>query len=151
MSASDLAILVAVLLCVIGFTALVIVLFRLLQSLREVRHELAVWRERTEPLLAEMRESTLDARDAVEDARRDLDRFDRVLGSAEAISGAMAGSTRVARTALSAPVIKVAAIATGTSRAARRLTRRERRARRAVARSQSSTGSVTPMRRRRSS
>jgi hypothetical protein len=151
MSASDLAILVAVLLCVMGFTALVIVLFRLLQSLREVRHELAVWRERTEPLLAEMRESTLDARDAVEDARRDLDRFDRVLGSAEAISGAMAGSSRVARTALSAPVIKVAAIATGTSRAARRLTRRERRARRAVARSQSSTGSVTPMRRRRSS
>jgi hypothetical protein len=98
-----------------------------------------------------MRESTLDARDAVEDARRDLDRFDRVLGSAEAISGAMAGSSRVARTALSAPVIKVAAIATGTSRAARRLTRRERRARRAAARSQSSTASVTPMRRRRSS
>jgi hypothetical protein len=151
MSASDLAILVAVLLCVMGFTALVIVLFRLLQSLRELRHELAVWRERTEPLLTEIRESTLDARDAVEDARRDLDRFDRVLGSAEAISGAMAGSTRVARTALSAPVIKVAAIATGTSRAARRLTRRERRARRALTRSQSSTGSVTPMRRRRSS
>lgn len=151
MSASDLAILVAVLLCVMGFTALVIVLFRLLQSLREVRHELAVWRERTEPLLAEMRESTLDARDAVEDARRDLDRFDRVLGSAEAISGAMAGSSRVARTALSAPVIKVAAIATGTSKAARRLTRRERRARRAVTRSQSTTASVTPMRRRRSS
>lgn len=146
MTASELAILVAVLLCVMGFTALVIVLFRLLQSLRELRHELAVWRDRTEPLLAEIRESTLDARDAVEDARRDLDRFDRVLGSAEAISGAVAGSGRVARTALSTPVIKVAAIATGTSRAARRLSRRERRARRAAA-----SGSVTPIRRRRSS
>lgn len=146
MTASELAILVAVLLCVMGFTALVIVLFRLLQSLRELRHELAVWRDRTEPLLAEIRESTLDARDAVEDARRDLDRFDRVLGSAEAISGAVAGSGRVARTALSTPVIKVAAIATGTSRAARRLSRRERRARRATA-----SGSVTPIRRRRSS
>lgn len=146
MTASELAILVAVLLCVMGFTALVIVLFRLLQSLRELRHELAVWRDRTEPLLAEIRESTLDARDAVEDARRDLDRFDRVLGSAEAISGAVAGSGRVARTALSTPVIKVAAIATGTSRAARRLSRRERRARRATG-----SGSVTPIRRRRSS
>ena len=146
MTASELAVLVAVLLCVMGFTALVIVLFRLLQSLRELRLELAVWRDRTEPLLAEIRESTLDARDAVEDARRDLDRFDRVLGSAEAISGAVAGSGRVARTALSTPVIKVAAIATGTSRAARRLSRRERRARRATA-----SGSVTPIRRRRSS
>jgi hypothetical protein len=146
MTASELAILVAVVLCVMGFTALVIVLFRLLQSLRELRHELAVWRDRTEPLLAEIRESALDARDAVEDARRDLDRFDRVLGSAEAISGAVAESGRVARTALSTPVIKVAAIATGTSRAARRLSRRERRARRA-----STTGSVTPIRRRRSS
>lgn len=146
MTASELAIVVAVLLCVMGFTALVIVLFRLLQSLRELRHELAVWRDRTEPLLAEIRASTLDARDAVEDARRDLDRFDRVLGSAEAISGAVAGSGRVARTALSTPVIKVAAIATGTSRAARRLSRRERRSRRATA-----SGSVTPIRRRRSS
>ncbi|MFZ9383122.1 MAG: hypothetical protein ACO27U_00455 [Ilumatobacteraceae bacterium] len=141
MTAGELAIVVAVVLCVIAFTALVLVLFRLLQSLRELRHELSVWQARTEPLLTEMRESTLDARDAVEDARRDLDRFDRVLGSAEAISGAVAGSGRVARTALSTPVIKVAALATGTSRAARRLTRRQRR----------HEASVTPLRRRRSS
>lgn len=141
MTAGELAIVVAVLLCVIAFTALVLVLFRLLQSLRELRHELSVWQARTEPLLTEMRESTLDVRDAVEDARRDLDRFDRVLGSAEAISGAVAGSGRVARTALSTPVIKVAALATGTSRAARRLTRRQRRR----------EASVTPLRRRRSS
>jgi hypothetical protein len=39
-------------------------------------------------------------------ARDDLERFDRVLGSAEAIGDAMAGSGRVARTALSAPMIK---------------------------------------------
>ena len=36
------------------------------------------------------------------EARDDLDRFDRVLGSAEAISGAVAGGSRVARAALSA-------------------------------------------------
>ena len=56
-----------------------------------------------------------------------FDRFDRVLGSAEAISGAMAGGSRVARAALSAPVIKTVALGTGTSRAVRRLRRKERR------------------------
>lgn len=147
MTAGELAIVIAVVLCVLAFAALIVVLFRLLQSLRELRHELAVWRARTEPLLHEMRESTLDARDAVEIARRDLDRFDRVLGSAEAINNAVAGTGRVARTALATPVIKAAALATGTSRAARRLTRRERRARRTVERS----ASVTPLRRRRTS
>ena len=121
------------------------VLFRVLQSLKELRRELRVWSERTEPLLSEIRESTLDARDAVEDARRDLDRFDRVLGSAEAISGAVSGTGRLTRTALSTPVIKTAAIATGTSRAVRRLSRRERRARR------EGVGNVTQIRRRKSS
>ena len=51
----------------------------------------------------------------------DLDRFNRVLGSAEAISDAVSGSGRVARVALSAPVIKAAGIATGTGRVVRRL------------------------------
>ena len=55
--------------------------------------------------------------------RADLDRFDRVLGSAEAISGAVGRTNRVARTALSSPVIKAAGIATGTTRAVRRLRR----------------------------
>ncbi len=142
MTGTEFALLLAILLCVVAFSALIVVLFRVLQSLKELRVELRIWRERTEPLLTEIRESALDARDAVEDARRDLDRFDRVLGSAEAISGAVSGTGRLTRTALSTPVIKTAAIATGTSRAMRRLSRRERRARR------ESSGNVTPMRRR---
>jgi hypothetical protein len=44
-----------------------------------------------------------------------------VLGSAEAISQAVEGSGRVARVALSTPVIKTVAIATGSRRAASRL------------------------------
>lgn len=145
MTGTEFALLLAIFLCVVAFSALIVVLFRVLQSLKELRVELRVWRERTEPLLTEIRDSALDARDAVEDARRDLDRFDRVLGSAEAISGAVSGTGRLTRTALSTPVIKTAAIATGTSRAMRRLSRRERRARR------ESSGNVTPMRRRKSS
>lgn len=145
MSAAEFALVLGLFLCVVAFTALIVVLFRVLQSLKELRRELQVWSERTEPLLSEIRESTLDARDAVEDARRDLDRFDRVLGSAEAISGAVSGTGRLTRTALSTPVIKTAAIATGTSRAVRRLSRRERRARR------EGVGNVTQIRRRKSS
>lgn len=145
MSGAEFALLLAILLCVFAFAALIVVLFRVLQSLKELRLELRTLTENTRPLLAEIRESTLDARDAVEDARRDLDRFDRVLGSAEAISGAVSGTGRLTRTALSTPVIKTAAIATGTSRAVRRLSRRERRARRDAA------STVTPIRRRKSS
>ncbi|MFM8846991.1 MAG: hypothetical protein ACKOHN_02945 [Actinomycetota bacterium] len=128
MTAGELAILLAAVLLTIGFAALVVVLMRVLDTLRTLRGELADLRHETRPLLAELRASTDEARDAVEEARQDLDRFDRVLGSAEAISGAVAGTGRVARLALSAPVIKATALATGTTRAARRLRRRETRA-----------------------
>jgi hypothetical protein len=101
----------------------VVVLVRVLDTLRLLRHEIAWLRDDTRPLLDELRASTDEAREAVHEARTDLDRFDRVLGSAEAISGAMSGSGRVARTAFSAPVIKAAGVATGTSRALRRLRR----------------------------
>ena len=51
------------------------------------------------------------------DARDDLDRFDRVLGSAEAISDAVSGGGRVARVALSTPVIKTAGVPPARRRA----------------------------------
>ena len=41
--------------------------------------------------------------------------------------GAVAGGSRMARAALSAPVIKTVAIGTGTKRAVRRLRRKERK------------------------
>jgi uncharacterized protein YoxC len=115
-SAGDLAVTLAAVLCALGFTALIVVLVRVLQSLRELRAEVSNLRTETVPLLD-------DLRAAVDDARDDLDRFDRVLGSAEAISTNVAGASRVARAALSTPVIKTVALASGTSRAARRLRR----------------------------
>ncbi|MEN9507279.1 MAG: hypothetical protein RI958_3205 [Actinomycetota bacterium] len=125
MTAGELAVLLAATLCCLGFAALVVVLMRVLDTLRALRNEVAVLRSETQPLLAELRESTASATAVVEEARTDLERFDKVLGSAEAISGAMAGTGRVARAALSTPVIKTAAIATGTSRAVRRWRRRD--------------------------
>jgi hypothetical protein len=126
-TAGDLAIVLAAVLCSIGFAALVVVLWRVLAATRSLQNEVVALREETRPLLAELRESTADAKSAMAEARHDLDRFDRVLGSAEAISGAVAGGSRVARAALSAPVIKTAALATGTTRAVGRLRRKERR------------------------
>ena len=127
MTAGDLAIVLAAVLCCIGFAALIVVLYRVLDTMRSLRSEVVSLREETRPLLEELRSSTAEAKASVTAARRDLERFDRVLGSAEAISGAVAGGSRVARVALSTPVIKTAALATGTSRAVRRLRRKERR------------------------
>jgi len=121
MSAGDLAVTLAALLCALGFAALVVVLVRVLDALGALRHEVDALRSETKPLLAELRLSTDEARSAMVSARNDLERFDRVIGSAEAISEAVEGSGRVARHLFSAPVIKVAGLATGTSRAVRRL------------------------------
>ncbi|HEY4610338.1 MAG TPA: hypothetical protein VIH06_14075 [Ilumatobacteraceae bacterium] len=127
MTAGELAVVLAALLCCLGFTALVVVLMRVLDTMRTLRGEVVSLRQETGPLLAELRLSTADAKATMDEARDDLERFDRVLGSAEAISGAISGSGRVARVALSTPVIKTAALATGTSRAVRRLRRKDRR------------------------
>lgn len=121
MTAGELAVVIAAVLCCLGFTALVVVLVRVLDMLGSLRAEVATLRAETGPLLVELRESTRSAGELMSEARDDLDRFDRVVGSAEAISSAVSGSGRVARAALSTPVIKTAALATGTSRAVRRL------------------------------
>ena len=124
MTAGELAVLLACIVLVIGFAALIVVLMRVLDALRLLRGEVDLMRRESIPLLAQLRHSTDEARDVVEEAREDLQRFDRVLGSAEAISDAVSGAGRVTRLALSAPVIKATALATGTKRAARRLKRR---------------------------
>ncbi|NNE12350.1 MAG: hypothetical protein HKN41_08930 [Ilumatobacter sp.] len=121
MTAGDLAITLAAVLCAVGFAALIVVLVRVLDALGALRSEVESLRAETRPLLAELQSSTDEARATMDAARTDLQRFDRVLGSAEAISEAVDGSSRVARTAFSAPVIKLAGLATGTSRAIRRI------------------------------
>jgi hypothetical protein len=119
-TAGEFALVLATVVLVVGFAALALVLLRVLDALRDVRGAVEQLRAETRPLLAELQAS-------VEDARDDLERFDRVLGSAEAISASVEGASRVARVALSTPVIKTVALATGTSQAARRLRRKERR------------------------
>lgn len=117
MTAGDLVLVVACVLVALTFAGVVVALLAVRRTLVELDATLAQVRAEVVPLVAELR-------GAVHGARADLDRFDRVLGSAEAISGAVEGASRVASTALAAPVIKTVALASGTSRAARRLRRR---------------------------
>lgn len=123
MTTGEFALILAVVLLVAGFAALVVALIRVTDSLSLLRTEMQAWRDDIAPLVERLRETTDDARSVMDEARHDLGRFDRVLGSAEAISGAVEGSARLTRVALSAPVIKVAAFASGTSRVAQRLRR----------------------------
>ena len=119
MSAGELVLVVAAVLCSIGFAALIVVLLRVLDTLRDVRREVDQLRMETPPLIRELLATTDEARATVDEARADLERFDRVLGSAEAIGDAVGG--RVARTTFSAPMIKAAGLARGTSRTFSRL------------------------------
>ncbi len=120
-SAGEFALVVGVVLCALAFAALAITLVRVGDTMTELRNEVVILRTEAAEIIDQLRQSTAEAGEAVAAARADLERFDRVLGSAEAISSAVGRGNRLGRTALSAPMIKAAGIATGTSRAVRRL------------------------------
>jgi hypothetical protein len=123
MTAGEVFLVVGGVLCALAFAALAVTLVRVFDALRQLRHELATMRTETASLLEELRGSSADAQAVIAEAQLDLARFERVIGSAEAISGAVGRGNRVARTTLSVPMIKAAGLATGTSRAVRRLRR----------------------------
>lgn len=122
MTAAELVVVLAAVLLSLGFAALIVVLLRVLDTIRDLRKEVADLRGETRMLIDDLRISADDARESVDEARQDLERFDRVLGSAEAIGDAV-GST-VARGAFSSPSIKAAGLARGASRTVARLRRK---------------------------
>lgn len=119
MTAAELVVVIAAFVLIVGFAALVVVLLRVLDTVGLLRREVIDLRDETRMLIDDLRISTDDARDTVDEARQDLERFDRVLGSAEAIGDAV-GST-VARSTFSSPAIKAAGLARGASRTIARL------------------------------
>jgi hypothetical protein len=121
MQTADIVLIAAVVLCAIGFAALSIVLLRVFDALRALRREVRDMREQTLPLITELRSSADYAKSAMDGARADLERFDRVLGSAEAISEAVETSGRAVRRLFAAPVIKAVGTVTGVKRAVGRL------------------------------
>lgn len=122
MTAGDLVVVLAAVLLSIGFAALIVVLLRVLDTVRDLRAEVNDLRGETRMLIDDLRISTDEARETVDEARHDLERFDRVLGSAEAIGDAV--GTTVARSAFSSPAIKAAGLARGASRTMARLRRK---------------------------
>jgi hypothetical protein len=121
-TAAELVVVLAAVLLSLGFAALVVALLRVLDTMRDLRREVDDLRGETRMLIDDLRISADDARDTVVEARQDLERFDRVLGSAEAIGDAV-GST-VARGVFSSPSIKAAGLARGASRTVARLRRK---------------------------
>ncbi len=119
MTTGEVLLVAAIVLLAIGFAALIVVLMRVHDTTNHLRREVTDLRDETRVLIDDLRISADEARDTVDEARHDLERFDRVLGSAEAIGEAV-GST-VARSAFSSPAIKAAGIARGASRTVARL------------------------------
>jgi len=116
MSASDLAVIVVTLLSVLSVLALLVMLQFVWRTLRALRALLTELHDQATPLVAELAA-------AVGEAGVELDRVDQLIGSAESISATMDATSRLAYKALSAPMIKTVALASGTSKAAKRLRR----------------------------
>jgi hypothetical protein len=118
MSAGDLAAVIvaacsvaAVVLLAVGLVALV----RTLRALRDVAHLL---RTETVPVLE-------DLRDTVDAANHEIVRLDRLVTTAESVTGTVDSASRLAYIAMANPVIKGVAFASGTAKAARRLRARK--------------------------
>ncbi|MEI8321593.1 MAG: hypothetical protein WCG49_00580 [Actinomycetes bacterium] len=120
MTGRDIAVTVGLVMCFFAFAALSIVLLQVLSALRELRGDLDLFESRVLPLMADLRDATDETREVVDDAREDLERFDRVLGSAEVVSTALADTSRIARTVITSPLIKTVAVVRGVSRGLRK-------------------------------
>jgi predicted acylesterase/phospholipase RssA len=116
MSGADLAIVVVTGCSIVAVVAIVVALGRLLSSVRALQASLEELNAQVTPLVD-------DLRVALEEANEELDRIDRLVGSAESISATVDATSKLAYRALSAPVIKTVAVTSGASRAARRLRR----------------------------
>ncbi len=114
MSASDLAAVIVAAASVVAVVLLavgVVALLRTLRALREVTHLL---RTETAPVLD-------DLRDTVDAANGEIERLDRLVTTAESVTGTVDSASRLAYLAMANPVIKGVAFASGTAKAARRL------------------------------
>ena len=109
MTASEVMLVVAGVLGVLACVALAVTLVRVSDALRAVRREMAT----VAPLVDELRASIDDARAAAVEVRQ--------APTTRVAIGP--GPARTTRTTLSEPRIKAAGLATGTSRAVRRLRR----------------------------
>lgn len=118
MSASDLAAVIVAASSVAAVVLLTVALVALTRTLKALREVADLMRTETAPVLG-------DLRDTVQAANVELERFDRLVTTAESVTGTVDSASRLAYFAMANPVIKGVAFASGTAKAARRLRRKE--------------------------
>ena len=121
LTAGDLAAVIVSFVCLVAVVVLVVVVQRLVATLREVRDTVVAVRTELVPVLH-------DLRDSVAEANADLERVDDLIGTAESLANTVDSASRTAYLSVAAPVIKTVAFAKGTSRAAKRLRGKEQAA-----------------------
>jgi hypothetical protein len=99
---------------VVSVVAILFALQRVLVAVRRVTQTLDELNAQALPLIDDMGR-------ALEEANLELERVDRLVGSAESISATVDATSKLAYRALSAPVIKTVALRSGASKAARRM------------------------------
>jgi hypothetical protein len=114
MSAGDVLAVVAATVVTMLIAVLAATLVALTRTLRELRATADALHDEAIPLLDA-------AREAVVEAAIEVDRVERLVTSAERVSGAVDGASRLAARTLRSPVVKAMAFGTGVSRAAQRL------------------------------
>lgn len=123
MTAADLAVVLVTVGVVVAVALLMVAVLALLRALRHLRRTLLA----TERHL-------VAARVQLESSGADADRIDELLADAEGLTAQLEGGSRIVRTAVTNPVVKVLAFFRGTGRTARTIGRRRRRRARAAAR-----------------
>jgi hypothetical protein len=113
-SGTDLAAVVVTIAAVASTTLLVVVSLALLSTVRRTRRVLERVNREAAPALVSLQA-------AAEDARHELGRVDGLLDRADTISATLEDASRLSYLAVSGPVIKAAALASGVRVGARRL------------------------------
>lgn len=114
MSATDVVLVALTVACLLAVGALAVTLLQLRSVVVDLRRELADFTERAVPAAADLTSSA-------QLAAHQVDRLENLLDVASSVTDTMDHATAATVRVLSNPVIKTAAIARGTRRAARRL------------------------------
>jgi len=112
-TATELAALIVAIASVVAVVLLAVALVSITRTLKAVREAAQLLRDETVPVMVELG-------DTVREASTEIERVNGLLGRAEAISGTVDSASRLAYLAISNPVIKTMAAASGTGKAARR-------------------------------
>lgn len=114
MTATDLVLVALTVVCLLATAAIAVAVVQLRAGVLQLRDEIREFRERAVPAAEELSRTA-------QLAAHQVDRLDDMISVAANVTGGVEQATAATVRVLSNPVIKTAAIARGTRRAARRL------------------------------